>query len=79
LFAEIDRAQLDARKLEAQRERLELEKRELATPKRVEKLAKDKLQMRMATPAITHYVNYAASRGEATDLGPRPAAGGRVQ
>jgi len=79
LFAEIDRAQLDARKLEGQRERLELEKRELATPKRVEKLAKDKLQMRMATPAITHYVNYTASRGDATDLGSRPAAGGRIQ
>ena len=79
LFAEIDRAQLDARKLEGQRERLELEKRELATPKRVEKLAKDKLQMRMATPAITHYVNYTASRGEAADLGPRPAAEGRIQ
>jgi cell division protein FtsL len=66
LFAEIDRAQLDARKLETEREQLELEKRQQATPQRVEKLAREKLHMRPATPAITHYVNYTP---------PQPAAG----
>lgn len=74
LFADIDRAQIDARKLEAERERLELDKRELATPRRVEKLAKERLQMRVATPAITHYVTYAPSAGgETTDSGARAA------
>jgi len=80
LFAEIDRSLLEARKLEAERERLELEKREQATPRRVEKLAREKLYMRTATPAITHYVNYTPSQsGEAVARSVRPAAGGRVE
>jgi len=80
LFAEIDHSRLEARKLEAERERLELEKGELATPRRVEKLAREKLQMRAATPAITHYVSYTPSQaGEAAAPSARPAAGGRVQ
>ncbi len=37
-------------------ERLQVEKRAQATPLRVEKLAKDQLKMRTATPAITLYV-----------------------
>ena len=56
LYAELDRAVGDARKLETERERLEFEKRAQATPLRVEKLAKEQLQMRTATPAITQYV-----------------------
>jgi cell division protein FtsL len=56
LFAEIDKAVSDARKLETEHERLQVEKRAQATPLRVEKLAKEQLQMRTATPAITQYV-----------------------
>jgi cell division protein FtsL len=56
LFTELDRAELEARKLDAERERLELEKRRQATAQRVEQLARDKLQMRAATPSITDYV-----------------------
>ena len=59
LFAELDRAHADARKLELENERLQVEKRAQATPLRVEKLAKEQLQMRTATPAITQYVTYA--------------------
>ncbi len=58
LFAEIDRAGLEARRLETEREQLELEKRQQATVQRVEKVAKDRLDMRAATPAITDYVSY---------------------
>lgn len=58
LFAEIDRAVLEARRIETEREQLELQKRQQATVQRVEKLAKDKLDMRAATPAITDYVSY---------------------
>ena len=47
---------LDISKIEA--ERLQLEQRAQAAPLRVEKLAKDQLQMRPATPAITHYTSY---------------------
>ena len=56
LYAELDKAESDARRLQIERERLEFEKRAQATSLRVEKLAKEQLQMRTATPAITQYV-----------------------
>jgi cell division protein FtsL len=56
LYAELDKAESEARKLQVERERLEFEKRAQATPLRVEKLAKEQLHMRTATPAITQYV-----------------------
>jgi cell division protein FtsL len=56
LYAELDKAESDARRLQIERERLEFEKRAQATPLRVEKLAKEQLQMRTAGPAITQYV-----------------------
>src|SRR5204863_4033013 len=56
LYAELDKSESDARKLLVERERLEFEKRAQATPLRVEKLAKEQLQMRTAGPAITQYV-----------------------
>jgi cell division protein FtsL len=56
LFAELDRAAAEARRLEAEKERLLLEQRAQATPLRVERLAKERLQMRAATPDIAHYV-----------------------
>ncbi len=57
LYAEIEKAQGEARRLEVEHERLQVEKRAQATPLRVERLAKDQLQMRPATPAITQYVD----------------------
>ena len=59
LTTELDKATSEARKLETDNERLEVEKRAQATPLRVEKLAKEQLQMRTATPAITQYVRAA--------------------
>ena len=56
LFTEIDRARSEARRIEVEAERLQFEKRAQATPARVEKLAREQLQMRPATPAITQYV-----------------------
>jgi cell division protein FtsL len=56
LYAEIERAQADARKLEVEHEQLKVEKRAQATPARVERLAKDQLHMKAASPAITQYV-----------------------
>jgi cell division protein FtsL len=67
LYAELDKATSEARRLEIEHEKLQFEKRAQATPLRVEKLAKDQLQMRTATPAITQYV------------GPRGAASGGAQ
>ena len=56
LFVELEKAASQMRKLEMESESFQAEKRAQATPLRVDKLAKDKLQMRPATPAITHYV-----------------------
>jgi cell division protein FtsL len=68
LFTEMERANADGRRIETERDRLQLERRLQATPQRVEKLAREKLQMRPATPAITHYVAY-------SDASTTPAAG----
>lgn len=61
LFGALDRAQAEARRLEAEQQRLQVERRAQATPLRVEKLAREQLQMRNASPAITQYVTYAGA------------------
>jgi cell division protein FtsL len=58
LFVEIERAAAEARRIEVENDRLQVQRRAQATPMRVEKLAKGQLQMRIATPAITQYVTY---------------------
>ncbi|GDY36114.1 cell division protein FtsL [Acidovorax sp. NB1] len=57
LFTELDRAIAEARRLATEHQRLQVEKRAQATPLRVEKIARDQLKMRTATPAITQYVS----------------------
>jgi cell division protein FtsL len=61
LYVELEKALAQTRKIETDNERLQVEKRAQATPLRVEKLARDRLQMRTATPAITQYVTYSDS------------------
>jgi cell division protein FtsL len=70
LYVELEKALAQSRKIEADNERLQVEKRAQATPLRIEKLARDRLQMRTATPAITQYVTYsdgAAPKGTARE------------
>ena len=69
LFSDLDRARAEARRLVADNERLQVEKRAQATPLRVERLAKTQLQMRTATPAITHYVSNSAGAPSVADFG----------
>ncbi|RYY52684.1 MAG: cell division protein FtsL [Comamonadaceae bacterium] len=57
LVTELDQARSEARRLDAESDVLQVEKRAQATPLRVEKLAKEQLQMRTPTPAITQYVS----------------------
>lgn len=57
LYMELEKAAAQARKIEVAHEILQAQKRAQATPLRVEKIAKDTLQMRTTTPAITHYVS----------------------
>lgn len=63
LFAELDRAHAEERVLANEQQRLLAEKQAQATPLRVEKMARDKLAMRNATPAVTLYVNAPKSAG----------------
>jgi cell division protein FtsL len=56
LFVELEKATSQTRKLAIEHESLQAEKRAQATPLRVDRLARDTLQMRPATPAITQYV-----------------------
>lgn len=82
LVTGLDRAATEARKIEVEHERLQAEKRAQATPLRVEKLAKEQLLMRTATPAITQYVAkpgaapaaVEAARVEAAPAAAAPAA-----
>ena len=59
LYTELNKAQSEERRLEGEFERLQVEKRAQATSARVDKLAREKLQMRLVQPAITTYVTYA--------------------
>ena len=76
LFVELDHANALAHKLEIDNERLQVEKRAQATPLRVEKLAKEQLHMRTATPAITQYIS--ASTGALIPMPAMPAASAPV-
>ena len=58
LYSDLDKARSLARSIETDNKRLQVEKRAQAAPLRVEKLAKEQLQMRTVTPAITHYASY---------------------
>lgn len=60
-FAELDRARNEQRRLDTDFNRLQAERQAQATHLRVEKMAREKLAMRTATPAVTHYVSGAAS------------------
>ena len=80
LFAEIDKAVSEARRIEIEHERLQVEKRGQATPLRVEKLAKEQLHMRQASPAITQYVTLNGRDGgsaaaSGASVGVTPVAG----
>ena len=75
LFTELDKARADSRRLETEFGRLQVAKREQATSARVQQLARDKLQMRQVTPAITSYVTYTAPATKAAVEAPVPAKG----
>jgi cell division protein FtsL len=75
LYTELDKAQAEGRRLESEFGRLQVEKRAQATPARVEQLAREKLQMHQATPAITSYVSYARSAVTSSPLAMSPSPG----
>lgn len=68
LFAAVEGAQSQARSLDAEHKRLDAERQAQGAALRVEKTAREKLQMRPAHPAVTFAV---------TDAGPAAAGGTR--
>jgi cell division protein FtsL len=56
LFAMLDRAKNEQGQLDTEFKRLDAEAKAQATNLRVEKVAREKLRMRTATPAVTQYV-----------------------
>ncbi len=56
LFTELEKAHREARNLNTEFERLQVDKRSQATPARVERVAREKLQMRQVSPGITLYL-----------------------
>ena len=81
LFSELDRARAQAHKLELENERLQVEKRAQSTSARIEGLAKSRLQMRPANPAITTYVAYAGGVNEQLGAGKpaNPSSSGQLR
>lgn len=57
LFAEIERAKAEEQQLAADAKRLDAELRTEATHLKVERTAREKLAMRLATPDVTVYVD----------------------
>jgi cell division protein FtsL len=56
VFAALDKARGEQRQLDAEYKRLESERQAQATNLRVDRVARDKLGMRPATPGVTQYV-----------------------
>ena len=57
VFAALDQAQKENRQLDAEFKRLDAERQAQATNLRVEKVAREKLRMRTATPAVAAAAN----------------------
>jgi cell division protein FtsL len=57
LFSALERAKADQRQLDSEYKRLDAERQVQSTHLRVERVARERLQMRTVTPAVTHWVN----------------------
>jgi cell division protein FtsL len=65
LYAALDKAKSEQQQLDIDYRRLDAERQAQATNLRVERVAREKLQMRGATPAVTEYVVDDAASGVA--------------
>jgi cell division protein FtsL len=68
LFSAIERAKSEQRQLDSEYKRLDAERQVQSTHLRVERVARERLQMRTVTPAVTHWVNERPA--EAAPAGP---------
>ena len=69
-FMLLEAERKEAARLEVEHDRLQVERRAQATPLRVEQIARQQLQMRMVSPAITQYVNAPAPAAKAAGAQP---------
>jgi cell division protein FtsL len=74
LFTAIDRARQQEVQLDTEFKRLDAERQAQATNLRVEAVARDKLKMRTASPAVTLYVLDLASADPGSAAGAGPSA-----
>ncbi len=70
MFMALESARKEAKRLEIDHDRLQVERRAQATPLRVEKIARQQLQMRPASPAITQYVSAKEAAASVKDVRP---------
>jgi cell division protein FtsL len=70
LFVEIERAHAEEQQLAADTRRLEAERRSEGTHLRVERDARQKLSMRLASPEVTMYVTDGRAASAATVAAP---------
>ncbi len=56
MFMDLESTRKEAKRIKVDHDRMEVERRAQATPLRVEQLARQQLNMRTASPAITQYV-----------------------
>jgi cell division protein FtsL len=75
LFAENHRAEMESRTLAGEHTRLEAERQLQATNLRVERTAREKLQMRTMTPAVMMFEDASVSAPPPAVLASAPAAG----
>jgi cell division protein FtsL len=75
LFAALERARADEQELEAEFRRLDAEARTQSTHLRVERVARERLKMRSAHPAVTVYVADPAASVPASAVASAPQAG----
>jgi cell division protein FtsL len=79
LFAELDRARNMQQRLDAEYRRLDAERQTQATHLRVERMAREKLGMRAATPAVTEHVQDPGALAQAAKAAAgAPGGGGAV-
>jgi cell division protein FtsL len=69
-FMALELARKEAHRLEVDHDRLQVERRAQATPLRVEQIARQQLQMKTASPAITQYVSLSGAAPSAVPAAP---------
>ena len=77
LFSAIERAKAEERQLDSEYKRLEAERQVQSTHLRVERVARERLQMRTVTPAVTHWVNERPGGAPSAGAENRAAPGGK--